>query len=110
MAYRLSSHHIEGQSLDRNHLDPEDQEDYPSSDSDEDEEDEDLTWEDWVSDSLSNQPCKSLFDDQKFASVEAALEHDKAAHGFDLNQLCARLGTLCSQVVMNPRSFPTSRP
>ena len=61
-----------------------------SSQSSEDE--QDLTWEDWVSDSLENKPCKSLFDYEKtLPSVTEALSHDKSAHGVDLDAICSKL-------------------
>ena len=63
---------------------------HDSSSEDEDLEEEE-TWDDWVSDSMENRACKSLFDEQVFSSVEKSLEHDKSAHGFDLEQTCARL-------------------
>ncbi|GJE92599.1 methyltransferase domain-containing protein [Phanerochaete sordida] len=52
-------------------------------------EDEDDTWEDWIED--EKQPCKSLFDETTLPSVAEALEHDKKAHGFDLNEVYSRL-------------------
>lgn len=56
------------------------------------EEDEaDLTWEDWVSDSMTKLTCKSLFDDTVFSSTAEALAHDKSVHGVDLDQTCSRL-------------------
>lgn len=85
MAFRLPSQHIEDQ------LPREDGEGSVSSSDDDNAEEE--TWEDWVSDSLLHRPCKSLFDDQEFPSVDAAIEHDKTAHNFNLEQQCARLGT-----------------
>lgn len=85
MSFRLPSQHIEDQS-------PRDDPEDCSSSSDE-ENIEEETWEDWISDSLTQRPCKSLFDDQNFPSVDAALEHDKTAHKFDLEQFCKRLGT-----------------
>ncbi|KZT08853.1 S-adenosyl-L-methionine-dependent methyltransferase [Laetiporus sulphureus 93-53] len=58
--------------------------------SSEDEEEE--TWEDRVSDSMDNRPCKSLFDNEKtFTSVPEAVNHDKLVHGVDLNAICSRL-------------------
>lgn len=50
------------------------------------------TWSDWVSDSMSKQPCQSLFEDKTLPSVSEALEYDKNTHGFDLNALCSKLG------------------
>jgi len=55
------------------------------------EEDEDLTWEDWVSDSLNKRPCKSLFDETKFVTVEEVVNYDKYTHGFDLDEVSKRL-------------------
>lgn len=91
MAFRLSSHHIEGESHHGHH---EDREEDPCSSSGEEEEDqdEDLTWEDWVSDPESKRPCKSLFDEKELPSATAAVEHDKATHGFDLERICTSLG------------------
>ncbi|KAJ3932707.1 MAG: S-adenosyl-L-methionine-dependent methyltransferase [Lentinula lateritia] len=58
----------------------------PSSDEDEDE-----TWDDWISDSSTQRgDCRSLFDN-KTGNVEDIIAYDKAAHGFDLNEACARL-------------------
>ncbi|KAF8627470.1 hypothetical protein AX17_006282 [Amanita inopinata Kibby_2008] len=56
-----------------------------------DNDDEDETWDDWLSDSLTKQPCKSLFEDTILSSVEEALHNDKLKHGFDLDETCARL-------------------
>ncbi|EPT00251.1 hypothetical protein FOMPIDRAFT_1023851 [Fomitopsis schrenkii] len=62
------------------------------SQSSESEDEQDLTWEDWVSDSLENRPCKSLFDqDKTFPSVPEALNHDKSTHGVDLDAICSKL-------------------
>ena len=70
-----------------------------SSPSSEDE--QDLTWEDWVSDSLENRPCKSLFDPEKeFPSVAEALNHHKSVHGVDLDAICSKLCT--SLTLRNP--------
>ncbi|CCM05740.1 uncharacterized protein FIBRA_07972 [Fibroporia radiculosa] len=69
----------------------------PVSDTDSDrsstsEDEDDLTWDDWVSDSMDTRPCKSLFDQEKtFTSVPEALNHDKLVHGVDLDETCARL-------------------
>lgn len=52
------------------------------------------TWSDWVSDSMSKQPCRSLFEEKTLPSVSEALEYDKTVHGFDLNALCDKLGAL----------------
>ncbi|KAF9464204.1 protein arginine N-methyltransferase [Collybia nuda] len=61
--------------------------DCASSDSD----DEDQNWDDWVSDSLVQQPCRSLFEDKTFPSVGEALAHDADVHGFDLNKFSSEL-------------------
>ena len=84
MSFRLPSQHIED-------LPPHEDEASVSCSSSDDEEDQ--TWDDWVSDSMSNRPCKSLFEEKDFSTVGAAVEHDKTVHNFDLEQLCARLGT-----------------
>jgi protein arginine N-methyltransferase 3 len=59
------------------------------SSSEEDEEEE--TWDDWVSDSLEQRICKSLFEEKFLSSVEEALAYDKETHGFDLNALSSKL-------------------
>ncbi|KAF8993501.1 protein arginine N-methyltransferase [Cyathus striatus] len=53
--------------------------------------DDDQNWDDWVSDSLTKQECRSLFEDKIFPSVQEALGHDKAVHGFDLDVVCSNL-------------------
>ena len=50
------------------------------------------TWSDWVSDSMGDQPCKSLFDDSKLPSVSAANQYDLENHNFNLNETVGRLG------------------
>lgn len=64
--------------------------------------DEDDTWEDWVSDSIEKQPCKSLFDDTTLPSAAEALEHDTKTHGCDLNEVYTKLGALLACVVFAP--------
>ncbi|KAK0185705.1 S-adenosyl-L-methionine-dependent methyltransferase [Armillaria mellea] len=64
-------------------------EDGPSQSSS-DEDDDDQTWDDWVSDS-ARQPCRSLFEEKSFPSVEEALKYDHATYGFDLSGTCAKL-------------------
>ena len=54
--------------------------------------DDDQNWDDWISDSLIQRSCKSLFDEKVLSSVEDALKYDKETHGFDLNETCSRLG------------------
>lgn len=81
-SFRLSAHKLE-----EANNDPHTQEDESSS------EDEDDTWEDWVSDSLAKQPCRSLFDDTVLPSATEAIEYDKKTHGFDLNEAYTKLGT-----------------
>ncbi|KAK0201522.1 protein arginine N-methyltransferase [Desarmillaria ectypa] len=55
-----------------------------------DEDDNDQTWDDWVSDS-AHQPCRSLFEEKSFPSVEEALKYDNVTYDFDLNAICAKL-------------------
>lgn len=88
MSLRLSSHFLDAG---HEHGNEDDREDEGISSSEEEEEDGDLTWEDWVSDSASKRPCKSLFDDTNLTSVEDILMHDKTNHGFDLDATCSRL-------------------
>ncbi|GAA6033815.1 hypothetical protein JCM8097_000355 [Rhodosporidiobolus ruineniae] len=51
-------------------------------------EDDDQTWDDWEEE---GQPAFSLFDGQQFPTAQAALEHDRDAHGVDLPLLAATL-------------------
>lgn len=67
--------------------DDDDEQSQSSSETD----DEDQTWDDWVSDS-GIQPCKSLFDDEIFKTVEQAVGHDKEKYGFDLSAFSTKLG------------------
>jgi type I protein arginine methyltransferase len=60
--------------------------------SESDESDDDQNWDDWASDSLSKTPCRSLFDENVLPSAEEAMKHDKEAHGYDLSEVCSRLG------------------
>lgn len=85
MSLRMSSHF-----LDEHHRDEEDHDRHSSSEgSSSSEEDEaDLTWEDWVSDSASKRPCKSLFEEKMLGSVAEMVEWDKANHGFDFDAIC----------------------
>ena len=84
MSIRFQKHHIE--------------ENLPESDSASSSEDEeDQTWDDWASDS-GKQTCKSLFDDQSFASVAEALTYDKKQHGYDLEQAISQLCELLLHV------------
>jgi type I protein arginine methyltransferase len=55
--------------------------------------DDDENWDDWASDSFAKQPCKSLFDEKTFPSIEDAFLHDRSNHGFDLNDICRKLCT-----------------
>ncbi|KAI0693848.1 protein arginine N-methyltransferase [Cerioporus squamosus] len=90
MALRLTSSHILEQ---EHHSDPEQGDDHPGTSSSEDEEDdEDLTWDDWVSDSLARRPCKSLFENRTFDTVQETLLYDEKTHGFSLKDITARLG------------------
>ncbi|RDX48838.1 protein arginine N-methyltransferase [Lentinus brumalis] len=87
MALRLTGSHI---------LQPEDLErgdEHPDTSSSEDEEDDDdLTWDDWVSDSLAKRPCKSLFENRTFDTVQEALLYDETTHGFNFKAITERLG------------------
>ncbi|KDQ16021.1 hypothetical protein BOTBODRAFT_107545 [Botryobasidium botryosum FD-172 SS1] len=65
---------------------PDDVLDAESSDS---ESDEDQTFDDWIE--SDNVECRSLFEERVFPSVTLALEHDRSAHGFDLQALCTSL-------------------
>ncbi|KAF9525547.1 protein arginine N-methyltransferase [Crepidotus variabilis] len=60
------------------------------SSSSESEEEEDQTWDDWQSDSITQQ-CKSLFDEKVFQSIEETLEYDKEKHHFVLEDVCKAL-------------------
>ncbi|KAJ7465038.1 protein arginine N-methyltransferase [Mycena latifolia] len=60
----------------------------PSSAEDDDEEE---TWDDWISDSMQQRPCRSLFDEKDLPSVGEALAYDRNTHGFDLDVFCGRL-------------------
>ncbi|TFK40493.1 protein arginine N-methyltransferase [Crucibulum laeve] len=65
--------------------------DVESLSSSSEEEEEDQNWDDWVSDSITRQECRSLFDDKTFPSVEEAVNYDKIAHGIDITEVCSRL-------------------
>ena len=60
----------------------------------EEEDDDDQTWDDFAENSIAEQNCFSLFDDRSFPSVTEALENDILYHNFDINHVCARLGSL----------------
>ncbi|KAI0072207.1 S-adenosyl-L-methionine-dependent methyltransferase [Panus rudis PR-1116 ss-1] len=85
MSLRLSAHYIQEE---HHRAEEEERGSDPSSS---EEEDEDLTWDDWVSDSATKRPCKSLFDDTTFTSVEDVLNYDKTKFGFDLESICKKL-------------------
>ncbi|THH29363.1 hypothetical protein EUX98_g4825 [Antrodiella citrinella] len=85
MSLRMSSHFMDERAEDGD--DVQRGTEYSSSGDDE----EDLTWEDWVSDSVSKRPCKSLFDETKLTSVAEIVEWDRLNHGFDLDATCKRL-------------------
>ena len=87
MALRFSATHITNP---EEGSDPEYRDTHPEESSSEDE-DEDLTWDDWVSDSLSKHPCKSLFENKTFDTVQEALAFDENTHGFSLKAITARL-------------------
>ncbi|KAF4577438.1 Protein arginine N-methyltransferase 3-like C2H2 zinc finger domain-containing protein [Pleurotus pulmonarius] len=52
--------------------------------------DQDETWEDWVDDSPPK-PCRSLFDDSEFPSVDQTIAYDKSTHGFDLGSAFTKM-------------------
>ena len=92
MALRLTGSHFRDT---ESSSDPEYDYDRSGQSSSEDEEDEaDLNWDDWVSDSADQRPCKSLFEDKTLSSVSDVLNHDKTPHGFDLEGAFSRLCTL----------------
>ncbi|EPQ54848.1 protein arginine N-methyltransferase [Gloeophyllum trabeum ATCC 11539] len=55
------------------------------------EDEEDNNFDDWVSESVEEQPCVSLFDEKTLSSVSEALKYDKEVHGFDLDLVCSNL-------------------
>ncbi|KAI6027839.1 S-adenosyl-L-methionine-dependent methyltransferase [Pisolithus microcarpus] len=67
-----------------------DSDDLSSSDS-EDYPEEDNNFDDWVSDQALGRPCRSLFDETDFPSVDDALRYDQSTHGFNLTETCTRL-------------------
>ena len=89
MALRLSSSHVLESERSDEHEYPEDRGSDPSSD---EEDDEDQTWDDWVSDSAEKRPCKSLFENKTFDTVQEALLNDERNHGFSLKTISTRLG------------------
>lgn len=73
--------------------------------SSEDTDDDDQNWDDWVSDSIVQQECRSLFEDKKFTSIEEAVAHDKSAHGFDINHAVKRLCESLSYLILRTQSI-----
>lgn len=67
-----------------------------NSESEDADEDDDQNWDDWVSDSIIQQKCRSLFEDKMFPSIEEAIAYDKSAHGFDINHT---VGRLCESIL-----------
>jgi hypothetical protein len=49
-----------------------------------------------------------LFDDYHFPYPEAALDHDKGTHNFDLFALSARLGLFPFPILLRRHSFVTA--
>ncbi|KAG6890579.1 hypothetical protein C0992_000397 [Termitomyces sp. T32_za158] len=68
-----------------------DEDDAEINDSDSESDDDDQNWDDWVSDSLIQVPCLSLFEEKRLPSVEETLSYDRTTHGFDLNSTCMKL-------------------
>lgn len=60
-----------------------------SSSSEDDDNDE--NWDEWMSDSITQQECRSLFEKKSLPSAEEALKYDKQTHGFDLTETCGKL-------------------
>ena len=51
--------------------------------------DSDQGFDDWIEESSSLPPCKSLFSATELATVAEALEYDKLKHGFDFVSFCS---------------------
>lgn len=60
-----------------------------SSSSEDDDNDE--NWDEWISDSITQQECRSLFEIKSLPSAEEALKYDKQTYGFDLIETCGKL-------------------
>ncbi|KAI6039613.1 S-adenosyl-L-methionine-dependent methyltransferase [Pisolithus marmoratus] len=60
-----------------------------SSSHSEDYSEEDNNFDDWVSDQAL--PCRSLFDQRDFTTVDEALRYDQSTHGFSLTDTYTRL-------------------
>lgn len=69
-------------------------------------EEEEENWSDWISES-GKAPCKSLFDDEVFPSVESALEHDRTKYNVDVQELSTRLGIFSSNNLCSFSDFIT---
>jgi type I protein arginine methyltransferase len=82
MSYRLKAFEEE---------DPEDLLPHTDSSSDDDSVNNDETWNDWVSDAIVQAPCRSLFDETTFPSVEEILHYDETKHGFNVERICSKL-------------------
>ena len=89
MSLKLPATHIEPPPADEHEV-----QDESSSD-----EDDDQAWDDWVSDSLEKRPCKSLFEDKTFDSVQEALAYDETTHGFSLKDISSRLCEITSPII-----------
>ncbi|EIW81556.1 S-adenosyl-L-methionine-dependent methyltransferase [Coniophora puteana RWD-64-598 SS2] len=53
--------------------------------------DEDNNFDDWVSDQMEAQPCRSLFEDKTLPSAGEALKYDEETYGFGLDAVCEKL-------------------
>ncbi len=62
--------------------------------SDEDIEQAESEWQDWHSEDAGEGGAVSLFDATRWPDAEAALDHDAAAHGFDLRLFRTQVGRL----------------
>ncbi|KAI0823963.1 S-adenosyl-L-methionine-dependent methyltransferase [Trametes gibbosa] len=77
--------------LQATHIQPPPTEHHDSEGESSSDDDEDQTWDDWVSDSILNRPCKSLFENRTFDTVQEALAYDEVTHGFSLKDVTLRL-------------------
>ncbi len=62
--------------------------------SDEDIEQTESEWQDWNSEDAGEEGAVSLFDATRWPDAEAALDHDAAAHGFDLRSFRKQVNLL----------------
>ena len=65
--------------------------DIETSSSSSEDDDNDENWDEWISDSITQQECRSLFEKKSLPSAEEALKYDKQTYGFDLIETCGKL-------------------